>query len=83
MKFAEVRAITTALKYRVNVHDVIADKRTEIMVDYFVHPMAFEDTLDKLIEIERADNEVTGIGIDPMGMLTISVRVYKEVIADA
>lgn len=83
MKFAEVRNITTALKYRVNVHDVIADKHTEIMVDYFVNPMAFEDTLEKLIEIERSDNEVTGIGIDPMGMLTINVKVYKEVIADA
>lgn len=83
MKFAEVRKITTALKYRVNVHDVIGGRRTEIMVDYFVHPMAFEDTLEKLIEIERSDNEVTGIGVDPMGMLTISVKVYKEVIVDA
>ena len=83
MKFTDVRKIATALKYRVNVHDVIAGKHTEIMVDYFVNPMAFEDTLEKLVEIERGDNEVTGIGIDPMGMLTINVKVYKEVNADA
>lgn len=79
MKFADVRAIVTALKYRVNVHYVIADRHEEIMVDYFLHPSAFEDILYKLIDVERADNEVTHITTDNAGMLTVGVKVYENV----